>query len=85
MTQPKTASKFTPGALRAAKIILEGGHWNFDVCAEIIDRQTKAPEMYELLELAISQERELEHGVYEVVAKVAAEARRIKAAIDGEG
>ena len=75
-------SKFTPG-LKVARIIMHGlpkivteyGIKTEEGLADLINRQTKAPEMYELLGRLCDRE----------YVDLCWEARRIKAEIDGEG
>ncbi len=94
MNQPKTQpSKPSAGTMRAATAIDEfciTTDLN-DVSAimgiaEIIDRETKAPEMYWLAERIIdaadSPDSEIVCGTFEW-DQIVSEARRIKAAIDG--
>ena len=95
MTQPKTASKFTPGPWRLCYDgQIDGADGSF-VCSfrwssykDFNEPRNKAnahliaaaPEMYELLEsLAV------EGGDGRSIDAVVSEARRIKAEIDGEG
>jgi hypothetical protein len=100
MTQ-KTASKFTPGPWLfkgrmkdgPRSFVVEAGTWTFYAGKEANARLiAKAPEMYELLELLdwfatwLTQEKDNirpPHGdEWKSLVKAA---RRIKAAIDGEG
>jgi len=87
MTQPKAASKFTSGALRAYERNTDPLNWAIrdadnHMVAEHIPKQLallfiKAPEMYELLDSMTTLSRELFGAIVD-------EARRIKAAIDGD-
>ncbi len=96
MTQPKAASKFTPGPWRWAFLPEDHGyetlvgsngfriliHSSED--GEVKERDksviAKAPEMYELLEYVLN-----EGIVPRNLAAIRSDARRIKAEIDGEG
>lgn len=96
MTQPKTVSKFTPGPWKPTQDV--GGRWHVDAdykgpesdYVPIADVKqgandaaliAQAPEMYELLEKVSKLGTPL---LDEAVSFLRAEARRIKAGIDGE-
>ena len=61
MTQPKTASKFTPGALRAARVIADSITWHPDLdiqlVSHIIDRETGVAELLQAAKLAKAELR----------------------------
>jgi hypothetical protein len=89
MTQPKTASKFTPGPWTperhsGGELIIRGknSEWVDPQAPNNIGLTVKAPEMYELLDHLDSYSSWLNTPE---LRDIQTEARRIKAAIDGEG
>jgi len=86
MTQPKTASKFTPGPDSRRNYWMDCGCMVNRIITQRCSLHAKAPEMYELLDQLADRTRG-EDAVLDIGrsewANLCQKARRIKAEIDG--